>query len=181
MDNANEESTLRDANAYVAPYPDQDSEDFNFDVLLTREFYDPEKDGKPLVQGEKDPPLKKHQKLLQRYINPRTQYNDVLVFHDMGTGKTRSAMAIALAIKNQTTNFSVPSIFVGRKFVFPSGKEATITSLSPLKARLQSTRQEIGVDPSEIPYPGRIQKVFVLSSSKKAGKVFRKELKKMYP
>lgn len=182
MDNNGQISNnLREADTYVGPYPDEESDNFNFDVLLTREFYDPEKDGRPLIPGQPDPPMKKHQKLLQHYVNPRTLYNDLLIFHDMGTGKTRSSLAIALAMKERADNFRVPNIFVGRIFLMPNGKEATITSLSPLKALMKRTKEIVEIDPSNVAYPGSIQKVFVLSSSKKAGKVFRKELKKMFP
>jgi hypothetical protein len=39
--------------------------------------------------------LKSHQRLVTRYNSPVTPYDEILLFHAMGTGKTRSALSIA--------------------------------------------------------------------------------------
>jgi superfamily II DNA or RNA helicase len=39
--------------------------------------------------------IENHQRLLANFINPLTQYNSILIFHNVGLGKTLSAITIA--------------------------------------------------------------------------------------
>jgi hypothetical protein len=45
-----------------------------------------------------------HQKFARSFINPETPYRSALLFHDPGTGKTLSAIAIAEGFKNHIIN-----------------------------------------------------------------------------
>ena len=75
---------------FIGPYPqiaDNDNPEFNRKIWKRKEFHD---DSNILPAN-----LKGHQRRLQRYASPVTPYDEVLLFHEMGTGKTRTSLAIA--------------------------------------------------------------------------------------
>lgn len=54
-----------------------------------------------------------HQKILSRYINAKTPYNNLLIFHEMGTGKTCTAIGIIEGIRyDKDSNFKGALIIV---------------------------------------------------------------------
>lgn len=57
--------------------------------------------------------LKPIQKLLRNFISPYTPYKSLLIYHEMGVGKTCSAITIAEALKSIVTN-SKTKIYVIR-------------------------------------------------------------------
>lgn len=63
---------------------------------------------KPKTRGE---PLT-HQKFISRFLSSRTPYDECLLFHDVGTGKTCSAIATAELSKNIGTNYKQTLILV---------------------------------------------------------------------
>jgi len=70
----------------IGQYPEITEDGFNQQIWKRKEFHD---------QNIASSGLKGHQRRLQRYASPVTPYDEVLLFHEMGTGKTRSALAIA--------------------------------------------------------------------------------------
>lgn len=83
-------------NAILNPY------DKSFEEIIYRkkEFYDKklEKDEpKPLKPGD----LLRHQQIVARYLSAKTMYNSLLLFHEMGTGKTGVSIALVELIKSQ--------------------------------------------------------------------------------
>ena len=42
-----------------------------------------------------------HQKIVKTYINPKTPYRGLLLYHGLGSGKTLSAIAVSEAFKSQ--------------------------------------------------------------------------------
>ncbi len=71
---------------FIGQYPEIAVDGFNQKIWKRKEFHD---------QNIAMSGLKGHQRRLQRYASPVTPYDEVLLFHEMGTGKTRSALAIA--------------------------------------------------------------------------------------
>jgi superfamily II DNA or RNA helicase len=78
------------------PYGDEDlysvirrKQEFN-ELTITRADLE-----RPPIIGE----LKKHQKLIQRFLSIHTPYTGLLLWHEVGTGKTLSAIAVAEAMK----------------------------------------------------------------------------------
>lgn len=76
-----------DADYFIGTYPKISENGFTQKIWKRKEFHD--------QNIEKNSILKGHQRRLQRYASPVTPYDEVLLFHEMGTGKTRSALAIA--------------------------------------------------------------------------------------
>ena len=76
-----------DADYFIGTYPKISDNRFTEKIWKRKEFHD--------QNIEKNSKLKGHQRRLQRYASPVTPYDEVLLFHEMGTGKTRSALAIA--------------------------------------------------------------------------------------
>ncbi len=67
---------------FIPFYPSISSSDFNSKIYTKKEFR----------SFYKDTSLLPHQQLVGRYVSSYTMYNGVLVFHEMGTGKTCTAV-----------------------------------------------------------------------------------------
>jgi len=76
---------------YIPNYIELNNPMFNEKIQYKKEFYD-------LRTSNKSEKLKgklwKHQELLSRFVSPYTDYNEQLLFHTPGTGKTCGAVAI---------------------------------------------------------------------------------------
>jgi superfamily II DNA or RNA helicase len=72
-------------------YPTFDDPDFYEKILKKKEFLD-----NTISQDQKDIfCYEPQQRFLANYINPKTPYTGMLVYHELGTGKTQSSIAVA--------------------------------------------------------------------------------------
>ena len=76
---------------YIPDYPDLLDPQFNNKIYKKKEFYDLRIGG--TTENKDD--FWNHQKLIQRFLSPHTLYNELLLFHTPGTGKTCAAIAVA--------------------------------------------------------------------------------------
>ena len=100
---------MTDFNYFIPSYPElstSDTGEFNKNMWKRKEFHT--RDAKGLAP---------HQRRVQRYASPVTPYDEILLFHAMGTGKTRSALAIA-----ENALRASPDSVVKIKQVFVIGK-----------------------------------------------------------
>ena len=110
----------------------------------------------------------------------------MLLFHAMGTGKTRSALAIAEANLHGTEEEECTSNFVGRKYGVIGGTATIIDIIDKNEAKILIDRagkqHEEVVDIQDIPTKQNIYRVYIIGRNKQLPKTaFRSELKKMYP
>ena len=92
---------------------------FNDAIVNKREFK--ELVIPPLENVPKRGDLYTHQKIVQRFISDRTPYNELLLFHEMGTGKTCTAIGVVEALK-KTGTYTNAMVFtrgenLGRNFM----------------------------------------------------------------
>jgi ribosomal protein S18 acetylase RimI-like enzyme len=94
------------------PYDDG----FYESIFKKREFYEERtqlKEG--VAEIEKIPDQKgllmKHQKIIARFLSSHTMYDALLLVHEMGTGKTCSAIGAIEQIKNEDNNFKGAMVF----------------------------------------------------------------------
>lgn len=76
------------------------NENFNEVIYKKKEFYEnrlPATEPFPDEAGE----LLKHQKIIARYFSSRTPYDGILLVHEMGTGKTCSAIGAIEQIRSE--------------------------------------------------------------------------------
>lgn len=85
-------------------YPDY--ADINFSDILTKYEFENNKSGKMLKHIYQEP----HQLLIQNYLSKHTLYDNILLYHQVGSGKTCSSISIAEGLKEYITN-------MGRKIV----------------------------------------------------------------
>lgn len=86
-----------DVETYLPQYPSFDDDNFYKDIFLKEEFYSLRSaTGKNLSAESRFFP---HQRIIQRFISSHTLYNELLLFHGLGSGKTCSAVAVAEAVK----------------------------------------------------------------------------------
>lgn len=88
------------------------SEDFNQVIFKKKEFYDE----RQLKNVNEDVPeekgmLMKHQNIIAKYMSTYTQYNALLLVHQMGTGKTCSAIGAIEKIKSENSYIKGALIF----------------------------------------------------------------------
>ena len=85
----------KDSNEIFNPYDDN----FYQNIFRKKEFYE-EKLDKIEEFPEEIGGLLKHQKIIARFFSSRTDYNELLLVHEMGTGKSCSAIGAIEEIKN---------------------------------------------------------------------------------
>tara|TARA_A100001011_G_scaffold394642_1_gene487540 strand:- start:8163 stop:11300 length:3138 start_codon:yes stop_codon:yes gene_type:complete len=86
----------KNSNPLFNPY----SDNFYEDIYLKKEFYE-EKLEKEEFFPEEAGGLLKHQKIISRFFSTHTLYDELLLAHDMGTGKTCSAIGATEQIKSE--------------------------------------------------------------------------------
>ena len=94
---------------FFPKYPSVDDRKFYEDIYKKKEFNELKLE-KYEPQIEK---LLKHQKFISRFISSNTPYNGLLLYHEMGSGKTCSSVAAAELIKNTPNNFT-KAIYIAR-------------------------------------------------------------------
>lgn len=93
--------------SFLPEYPFQEEKnlsEFNKEIQGKREFSElsiPKVEMLPTTLGE---PLK-HQELLSRYLSDITPYNGLLLYHEMGTGKTCTSVQISETLLNSKSDF----------------------------------------------------------------------------
>ena len=95
--------------AGLNPYKDN----FYESIYRKKEFYDER------LEKEEDLPtergtLMKNQKIIARFLSSHTMYNELILVHKMGTGKTCSAIGAIEQIKNEDNNFKGAMVFAKR-------------------------------------------------------------------
>jgi SNF2 family DNA or RNA helicase len=84
--------------------------DFYESIFKKREFYDERLSKTEDIPNEKGT-LMKHQIIIARFLSSHTIYDSLLLVHEMGTGKTCSAIGAIEQIKNEDNNFKGALIF----------------------------------------------------------------------
>lgn len=79
-------------------------------IFRKREFYDERLEETEDVPTEKGT-LMKHQKIVSRFLSSHTMYDELLLVHSMGSGKTCTAIGAIEQIKNEKNNFRGAMIF----------------------------------------------------------------------
>jgi len=93
-------------NDMLNPYEDG----FYESIFRKKEFYDEKLPPVEDFPTERGMPMK-HQKIIARFLSSHTMYDALLLVHQMGSGKTCSAIGAIEQIKNETNNFKGAYIF----------------------------------------------------------------------
>ena len=109
---------------FLPLYNQVQTETFNNDVNSLEEFTSlklPIEEEVPQHPGD----LLLHQRLIANFINPHTPYNGLLLVHEMGTGKTCSAVAERFIRTSQSEQRQFPETRLKNIIVLTKGKETT--------------------------------------------------------
>ena len=86
---------MNDTN-YIELYPELGVNDFNMKISNKKEFIDTHNKSHTKNNIKtKSFTLKSHQLFVKNFLSRHTPYNNLLLFHGLGTGKTCSAIGIA--------------------------------------------------------------------------------------
>jgi hypothetical protein len=95
---------------FIPSYPDYEKNENDLFNVYNEDMYEVlqrKKEFKELVLGRIEnysPGLMKHQLFVQRFLSDHTPYTGLLVWHEVGTGKTITAIAVAEALKKSMPN-----------------------------------------------------------------------------
>ena len=132
---------------FMTTYPNY-GPDFEGEIFRLKEF---NKEKLPPDAGKPTKGLFKHQKVLARFLSEYTPYNSLLVIHQVGTGKTCAAFAIAEANEKimKKTIFLSPSQDLNKQ-----QRKELIEKCFPEKYKLLADRLRSGgrVGTSQLPY-----------------------------
>ena len=107
---------------FLPEYPSVNDESFNQKIYNKQEFYDERLSEYPEFPKNKGQYLK-HQKIISRFLSSHTPYNGLLLFHEMGTGKTCATIAATEMIKKQGGYKGVLYLAPGRALIDNFKKE----------------------------------------------------------
>ncbi len=102
---------------FIGEYPSRDSTKFQYEIARKKEFQDLKLDRhepKPSIKTAKGANFK-HQVIIQRFLSGKTDYDQLLLFHGLGSGKTRSSILVAEI--NQSSNKPKALILVKNKLL----------------------------------------------------------------
>lgn len=78
---------------FLPMYPEIDAPRFQQQILNKKEFYDLKLSREVETISEGD--FLNHQKIIQRFMNPNALYDELLLYHETGTGKSGVAFAVS--------------------------------------------------------------------------------------
>lgn len=87
-------------------------DEFNNTIFRKKEFYDERLDVIENIPSEKGT-LMKHQRIISRFLSSHTLYDQLLLIHEMGSGKTCSAIGAIEEIKRESNTIKGAYIFAG--------------------------------------------------------------------
>ena len=90
---------------FLPIYPDINDDDFNSLVYSKKEFFENKLDKNEYVDKTKKREFLRHQILISRFLSSNTLYDEMLLYHEMGTGKTCSSIAAVEQIRKENNNF----------------------------------------------------------------------------
>ena len=143
---------------FLPEYPSIKDKNFNQKIYDKQEFYEERLTEYPNFPKNKGQYLN-HQKIIARFLSSYTPYNGLLLFHEMGTGKTCATIAATEMIKNQ-------------------GKYKGVLYLAPGRALIDNFKKELAfkcTDGSYIP-----ENYDSITSRKKKTQMLNKKIKKFY-
>ena len=85
---------------FLPLYPNIHDINFNEEIFNKKEFNDEKLSRVELISSEKGT-LLKHQKIISRFLSGYTLYNSILLFHEMGSGKSCSAIGAIEQIQKE--------------------------------------------------------------------------------
>jgi superfamily II DNA or RNA helicase len=80
---------------------------FEQSIYMKKEFYDEKLE----PREDKVDTLLQHQKIISRFLSSHTPYNELLVLHETGSGKTCTAVGVVEQIKKENSSFKGAIIF----------------------------------------------------------------------
>lgn len=162
---------------FLPLYNDLQTQDFNRDINSLKEFIKyklPREEEFPQHPGD----LMLHQKLISNFINPNTSYDGLLLVHEMGTGKTCTAVGVAEKFINNSNN-TFPSTTLKKIIVLTKGKGLQNNFINEIANVCTSGQYLQGLDKYVRNRDKRIKKNVKVNYTFDTFEIFAKNLKKI--
>jgi hypothetical protein len=120
---------MNDIYEFLPNYPDIDNdENFNYSISRKEEFFDLKLSDKSEENPKKQGTLLPHQKIIRNFLSSHTPYDELLLLHDMGTGKTCSAIgAVENILKQENNSIKKVVILASNKNMLTNIKREIVT------------------------------------------------------
>lgn len=129
---------------FLPNYPDVQDSQLQQKLLNKKEFFDFRIEAMTRqVESVPRDELQRHQRLIQRFLSPQTPYDELLIYHETGTGKTRAAFAATEHILLGTSTSFRKVIFLAK------GKDQLENALAELVAYASETSRFKDIQPPE--------------------------------
>jgi hypothetical protein len=127
---------------FLPNYPDLDDPQFQDRIYRKREF-NLFRLTRMVEQLPDDPnALLQHQRIIQRFMSPHTLYDELLLFHEAGTGKSRAAFGV--------TENLFPTKMFKRVYVFAMGDDTLVNQKKELVKYSARYRERLkDLDPAD--------------------------------
>lgn len=113
---------------YIFSYPDIETDYFYKEIIDKYEFHN--KDDSDFFQ---------YQENIGRFLSAKTLYQSLLIIHEMGTGKTGSAICLAFLIKEQDPNFKKIIVLANGKTQLNNFKQEIFNRIPKLFQKYTTT------------------------------------------
>lgn len=120
-----------------------------------------------------------HQKLIASFINPHTSYGGLLLVHEMGTGKTCTAVGVAEAFIKSDINVKFPSATIKKIVVLTKGKGLQNNFINEVAYVCTSGQYLNGMDKYIKNRDKRVKKNVKVNYAFDTFEIFSKNLKKI--
>lgn len=135
--------TIREDDNVLDPYPDGS---IHKDIYNKKEFYDLRLDQFEQIRDIDRGELLKHQQIIARFFSSRTLYDQLLLFHEMGTGKTRAAIGALEQIRNENNGFNGSIILTKGTTLHNNFKEELRIKYRPENYYILSENRKSSID-----------------------------------
>lgn len=124
---------------YLPYYPDVDVESFYQDLMQKFEFTESKED---LSSSSNEEGIFFHyQTNIARFLSSKTMYDSLLLIHEMGTGKSGSAIATAHLVRKQDSSFRKTIILANGKTQLNNFKSEIMNRLPHLYDKYKDTKE----------------------------------------
>jgi superfamily II DNA or RNA helicase len=159
-------------------------ENFAQAIFRKKEFFDQRATGEIVERPSQPGDLLKHQKLIARFVSSNTQYDELLLLHGMGTGKTCAAAGAIEEIRETNKGFKGALVFAKGSKMLNNFREELATKCTSGRYIPDSDEEEdAGITQKQIEYRKMLRRNKLISQFYRLDtfKMFAKEISQKTP
>jgi superfamily II DNA or RNA helicase len=149
-------------------------ETFAQSIFRKKEFFDERSTGEVVERPSQPGDLLKHQKLIARFISSNTMYDQLLLLHQMGTGKTCAAAGAIEHIRDTNKGYKGALVFAKGTKMLNNFRDELATKCTSGRYIPDPEEEEAGITQKQIEYRKMLRR------NKLIGQFYRLDTFKMF-